>query len=315
MDTGLLPTPVFTTTEPVSIVETTTTTTATISSQSEWDKMMQDYINEITENAKKANGVVEDEDGTIHYMRKYEFSWINEYSKKPMDDIIYKLVETDSTGNEVIDELFTCNSSDESVKEYVLDVKIKPNEKRYFTIKVEQYPEGYISMLDDWKNDPDCMAFLPLFVIDRNAYDKMWQFAALRNNNMPSTHQRELTAYNSELRELELDYYQKYNIENAANNTGGLETYPVTTDGGTYDSNTTTTITANPVKELPEITLAGDSNEDGEVSIADAILIMQSLVNPDEYSLTPQGIANADINGDGITTLDALLIQEMLVKK
>ena len=66
---------------------------------------------------------------------------------------------------------------------------------------------------------------------------------------------------------------------------------------------------------LPEPTLTGDSNEDGEVSIADAILIMQSLVNPDEYSLTPQGIANADINGDGITTLDALLIQEMLVKK
>lgn len=79
---------------------------------------------------------------------------------------------------------------------------------------------------------------------------------------------------------------------------------------------TATTIEVSDVENvLPEPTLTGDSNEDGEVSIADAILIMQSLVNPDEYSLTPQGIANADMNGDGITTLDALSIQEMLVKK
>lgn len=62
---------------------------------------------------------------------------------------------------------------------------------------------------------------------------------------------------------------------------------------------------------LPEPTLAGDANEDGKVSIADAVLIMQALSNPDEFQLTPQGIANADIygDGDGITVMDALTIQ------
>lgn len=68
---------------------------------------------------------------------------------------------------------------------------------------------------------------------------------------------------------------------------------------------------------LPEPTLAGDANEDGKVSIADAVLIMQVLSNPDEFQLTPQGIANADIygDGDGITVMDALTIQEMEINK
>ena len=67
---------------------------------------------------------------------------------------------------------------------------------------------------------------------------------------------------------------------------------------------------------LPEPTLIGDANEDGEVNISDAVLIMQSITNPSEYSLTIQGIANADVaDNDGITLLDALRIQEMQVGK
>lgn len=64
---------------------------------------------------------------------------------------------------------------------------------------------------------------------------------------------------------------------------------------------------------LPEPTLTGDANEDGEVKLSDAVLIMQSLSNPDEYQLTLQGIANADMDGDGITPMDALAIQTKLV--
>ena len=62
-------------------------------------------------------------------------------------------------------------------------------------------------------------------------------------------------------------------------------------------------------------TLLGDADEDGEVSIADAVLIMQSLSNPDKFKLTPQGKANADIygDGDGVTTTDALHIQKILI--
>ncbi|MDE6834150.1 MAG: dockerin type I repeat-containing protein [Ruminococcus sp.] len=64
---------------------------------------------------------------------------------------------------------------------------------------------------------------------------------------------------------------------------------------------------------LPEPTLLGDANEDGKVTIADAVTIMQYIVNPDEFGLTPQGMANADIygDGDGITVMDALRIQEI----
>ena len=67
---------------------------------------------------------------------------------------------------------------------------------------------------------------------------------------------------------------------------------------------------------LPEPTLLGDANEDGEVNLADAVLIMQALSNPSDYQLTPQGIANADVIGDdGITPMDALTIQEMGINK
>ena len=66
---------------------------------------------------------------------------------------------------------------------------------------------------------------------------------------------------------------------------------------------------------LPEPTLTGDANEDGEVKLSDAVLIMQALSNPDEYQLTPQGIANADMDGDGITPMDALRIQEIALDK
>ena len=65
----------------------------------------------------------------------------------------------------------------------------------------------------------------------------------------------------------------------------------------------------------PEPTLTGDANEDGEVKLSDAVLIMQALSNPDEYQLTPQGIANADMDGDGITPMDALRIQEIALGK
>ena len=64
---------------------------------------------------------------------------------------------------------------------------------------------------------------------------------------------------------------------------------------------------------LPEPTLLGDANEDGEVSLADAVFIMQVLSNPDDFQLTPQGMANADTNGDGVTVMDALRIQKMMI--
>ena len=90
---------------------------------------------------------------------------------------------------------------------------------------------------------------------------------------------------------------------------------PVTTSNSNSDITTTTT-TAEPVK--------GDANCDGELSMADAVLIMQSIANPakfgiegtDEHHITEQGKKNADIAGenDGVTNADALAIQKKLLK-
>ena len=63
-------------------------------------------------------------------------------------------------------------------------------------------------------------------------------------------------------------------------------------------------------------TMWGDVNCDGEVNISDAVLIMQSIANPDEFKISEQGIINGDVadHGDGITAKDALVIQYVEIK-
>lgn len=68
----------------------------------------------------------------------------------------------------------------------------------------------------------------------------------------------------------------------------------------------------------------GDANCDGSINMADAVLIMQYIANPDKYGtngtsehhITAQGMENADIagNNDGVTNSDALTIQKKLLK-
>lgn len=89
-----------------------------------------------------------------------------------------------------------------------------------------------------------------------------------------------------------------------------------TSTATTASTNTTTTTTAKPTTSGNNKTLYGDSNLDGKVRVADAVLIMQSLSNPNEYKLEPQGVINADVvgNGDGITSKDALAIQMVDLK-
>ncbi len=62
--------------------------------------------------------------------------------------------------------------------------------------------------------------------------------------------------------------------------------------------------------------LWGDANEDGKVNISDAVLIMQSIANPEEFQLTEQGKINGDVadHGDRITSKDALVIQYVEIK-
>ena len=101
---------------------------------------------------------------------------------------------------------------------------------------------------------------------------------------------------------------------------------------GDVQTTTTTTTTTAPITTTTTqgggdvtVTLWGDANCDGTVDLADAILIMQSLANPNKYGiggtaakpLTKQGQANADVDTStkGLTGDDAVKIQEYLLKK
>ncbi|MDE5770878.1 MAG: hypothetical protein K2I06_04485 [Ruminococcus sp.] len=68
----------------------------------------------------------------------------------------------------------------------------------------------------------------------------------------------------------------------------------------------------NPLESESGVTLPyGDADCDGKVSINDAVLVMQSIANPDKYKLTNIGKMTADVvdKGNGITNADALAIQ------
>ncbi|MDE6780555.1 MAG: hypothetical protein K2J40_03740 [Ruminococcus sp.] len=102
-------------------------------------------------------------------------------------------------------------------------------------------------------------------------------------------------------------------IELPSATTTATTTTKTTTATTTTATTTATTTTATNI--APK--LSGDANGDDKISLADAVIIMQSLSNPDDYKLSEQAIANADIvdNGNGITPADALAIQLIDLKK
>ncbi len=78
-------------------------------------------------------------------------------------------------------------------------------------------------------------------------------------------------------------------------------------------NNPSTNTTATPNGGGSVATLAGDANCDGDVTMADAAAIYQSLGNPDKYKLTATGAANADVDGkSGLTASDAITVQKYL---
>ena len=83
-------------------------------------------------------------------------------------------------------------------------------------------------------------------------------------------------------------------------------------------SASTTAPVSSTASSTEEDILWGDANCDNEVNLADAVLIMQSISNPDKYGegkelgISPKGAKNADVseNGNGLTNKDALAIQK-----
>ena len=96
---------------------------------------------------------------------------------------------------------------------------------------------------------------------------------------------------------------------------------PQTTTTTTSNITTTTTTSYSNVAA----TKMGDANCDGNVELADAVLIMQALANPNKYGvqgsapkhITEVGAANGDVDKSvkGLTSNDAMMIQEFLLGK
>ena len=67
--------------------------------------------------------------------------------------------------------------------------------------------------------------------------------------------------------------------------------------------------------------LKGDSNCDDKIDVSDSVLIMQALSNPSKYGvngsdenhITEEGYELADVDGEGVTNMDALTIQKYLL--
>ena len=71
----------------------------------------------------------------------------------------------------------------------------------------------------------------------------------------------------------------------------------------------TTTTTSLPVVDG----LAGDANGNGTVDMSDAVLIMQSLANPSKFKVVRNDLADVFEPGSGVTSMDALSIQKLLL--
>ena len=100
-----------------------------------------------------------------------------------------------------------------------------------------------------------------------------------------------------------------------------VTTAETTTTTTTTTSTTTTTTTTT---TEPKVSLYGDANCDGKVDLSDAVMILQSISNPDKYGvngsseshITAQGVLNGDVyaNGTGLTPQDALSIQKYVAE-
>ncbi len=76
------------------------------------------------------------------------------------------------------------------------------------------------------------------------------------------------------------------------------------------------TTTEAPTEPPTDGHLWGDANVNGDVEVADAILIMAHVVNPESYPLYDAGPYNADVyqHGDGIGINDAVSVQKLITK-
>ncbi len=88
---------------------------------------------------------------------------------------------------------------------------------------------------------------------------------------------------------------------------GGMSGQPTTNPTPSTES------TTEPITESTDI-VYGDTDLNGKVELNDAVMIMSSIADPDNYVLTEEEINAGDVyqRGDGINNMDALSIQKYL---
>lgn len=194
-----------------------------------------------------------------------------------VDDVGVRFAHYNSASYNVIDSWTTEGKSSHSINNIEYSIP-KYSNGETFSLSAYEIPEGYVN--DYYLNEKANYTFR----YDDNGYPETIEFIAYITPETATT----TTIHHS-----------------------------TTT---TIHHSTTTTIyhsTTTIVTTINSYTLYGDVNNDNKVTISDSILIMQSLINADEYKLSDAGKINGDVynNGDGITNMDALIIQKVVANK
>ena len=89
-------------------------------------------------------------------------------------------------------------------------------------------------------------------------------------------------------------------------------TTTTTSEVTTTTTETTTELADTTTTAVTDDVIYGDANCDGNVSVSDAVSILQYLANATDFPLSEKGKNNADVyaRGDGITGQDASTIQK-----
>ncbi len=168
-------------------------------------------------------------------------------------------------------------------------------------ISIEKFEADNQNMLFKFSKNPDGT----YYIMSKASYDNCFvEVGAASKESGANIQQWELT--NSDC--------QKWSAVTMTTTTTTSTTTTTTTTTTTSTTTTTTstsTTATNPIK----VSIWGDANDDGEVNLADAVLIMQNIANPAKYKITDKGRLNGDVDetGDGITPNDAFKIQQFVL--
>ena len=259
----------------------------------DWDE----YMDNLTDQEYEKNyGDLCDEE-LFYTCMGVEYSFVDE-NGNPFENLEVTFIERVDGGNDKYKVIESWNTSDEPVKKILLEDMMTDNDARYYSYIVSNIPEGYIC--EDMEELKEFMA------MPKDEQPTEWIYCI---TDVMSVSQTKMDNTRAGIFNVE-KYYQPHKIEVIPESLYKQRqeeflNRPV--------SNVIPGILKMPIVK----TVSGDANEDGEVNISDAVLIMQSIANPEEFALTEQGRANADIygDGDGVTLMDALTIQEMSLNK